>query len=690
LRQPFRGYLRRAGKTTKEYRVDEDTILGQFLEVEHDNMIEDFIVKQSENDDIKPKLSKEDLAKVLGINKETGKIKSIKPGRIYISEGKRYRGFNPSAPFGRVIFPTEEGLMALGRYRKTYLIPEEVYNAFRDFSERGSAIVFYTNRIVSYWKTMAILSHFTSFNINNLVGDTWMVLSQSPAPQKVLSEVSTAINYLTNKSPSLYLKELDKFIKDNDIVNATYIKGELPRIRKASNPLLYILQKSQSFSQFRESIMRIANVSYLLKEMKKGNGPRLVKYYDYMGLKGLSELEALGKVARDILIDYSWVSKTYNRVIRGFAFPFGLWYHKGSILMWKFTARHWGKALLMFLSIPIIATLFNDRNKKTRELEGELPEFMQNRIHFILGENPDGTVRVLAMQLPQDALIGTKIFSIAVNQANLVAIGEKNVREAAVDTLKQWGIKEVKGLLYLTNFFVRFIQGLIQQRDPFDNSSIYSMDPAKMGSAQKLREQALFFIKSVVPIISIYIKDYTLGKPIDLTTKDYMDKLVGLSALGINDIGKRDKIYFEGKEVEWEDVNKLKEIYGNELAILDKMESRWIASDLYPEDFIKTEEYKKTLEEMRDMYAKYVPEFKDILIEDIASGLGERLTNRLGNSTDSAKKWYQIKLNRAKTDEERKEIGKKYREIRQQNMIDAIGAYSKTSRDVFEMYLKSK
>jgi len=578
----------------------------------------------------------------------------------------------------------------LGRYRKTYLIPEEVYNSFRDFSERGSAIVFYTNRIVSYWKAMAILSHFTSFNINNMVGDTWMALSQSPAPQKVLSEITTALNYLINKNPSAYLKELDRFIKDNDIIEGTYIRAELPKIRRASNPIAYILQKSQDFSQFRESIMRIANASYLLKEMKKGNGPKLVKYYDYMGLKGLLELEALGKIARDILIDYSWTSKTFNRVIRGFAFPFGKWYFKGSETIWRFFRRHWGQALLAFLSIPIIAALWNDRDEKTKELEGELPEFMQDRIHFILGENPDGSVRVLAMQLPQDALIGTKIFSIAVNQANLVAIGKKTAKEAAIDTLKQWGIKEAKGIAYLTNFFVRFIQGLIQRRDPYDNSSIYSMDPAKMGTTQKLREQTLFFIKSTVPIISAYIKDYTLGKPLDLTTKNYMDKLVGLGALGINDIGKRDKIYFEGKEVEWEDVDKLKEIYGNELAILDKMESRWIASDLYPEEFIKTKEYKKTLEEMRDMYIKYVPEFKDFPLEDIASGLGERLTNRLGNSTDSAKKWYQIKLERAKTDEEKKKLGEEYKILRQQNMIDAINASSKTAKDVFEMYLKNK
>jgi len=690
LRQPFRGYLKKAGKTTKAYRVDSETILGQFLEMDHDNMIEDFIVKWSEHYNIKPKLSKEKLAEVLGVDKETGRTRSVKPGRIYIIDKKRYRGFNPSMPFGRVIFPTEEGLLALGRYRQTYLIPEEIYNAFRDFSEKGGWIIHILNKAVSQWKSLAILSHFQSFSINNMVGDTWMLLSQSPEPFKVLNELPVVFNYLVQKKLSPYLERLDKFIKDNDIVEGTYIKGELLKIRKARNPYYYILQKSQTVSQFRESILRIANASYLLKEMRKGNAVKLIKYFSYLGLDGLTEEQALGKIARDILVDYSWTSKTFNRWVRGFAFPFATWYFKGSSMMWKFLKKHWGRALIGFLLAPVLASFFNDRNKKTRELEAELPEFIQDRVHFILGENPDGSVRVLNLQLPQDALIGTKIFSIAVNQVNLVAIGAKSLKEAAVDTIKQWGIKEAKGIAYLTNFFARFFIGLFKQKDPYDNSPIYPMDPDKMSEKSKLHYQVLFFIKTTFPIINAYIKDYTLGKPIDVTIKDIIDKLVGLGALGINDIWKRDKVFYEGKEIEWEDYDKKKEMEGKKLEILDKLEDKWVASGLYPEDFIKTEEYKKSLEEMRDMYAEYVPEFKGIPIENIAVGLGETLTNRLGNSTDSARHWYGVQLEKAKTDEEKKKLGEKLKILRQQNLIDALNTGSRITTDVFLKYLEGR
>ncbi len=379
-------------------------------------MIEDFIVDQSIKYDIRPTMTKEQKGKIFGskditrLGKKIKVFNQTKPGRIYFVDGKRYRGFSPSMPFGRVLYPTDEGAMALGKYRKTYLIPEEIYNVFRSFSERGSAPVYHLNRAIGFWKSWAILSHFTSFNINNFVGDSWMAMMQSPNPAKLLKELPTAFSYLAAKNPIGHLLELDKFIKENDIIEGTYIKGELPKIRKSKNPLYYIMRKGQDFSQLRESIMRIADASYLLKEMKRGNGPKLINHFNYMDIKKLPEREALGKVARDILVDYGWVSKTFNRFVRGFAFPFATWYFKGSALVWKYSAKHWGKALLAFLTLPVLASLFNDRNEKTRKMEGELPDFVQNRTHFIIGKNPDGSIKVLSLQLPQDDLIGTKIF----------------------------------------------------------------------------------------------------------------------------------------------------------------------------------------------------------------------------------------------------------------------------------------
>ena len=47
LRTPYRGYLKQAKGSTKEIRMDSDALLGQFLEVDYDNMIQDFIIKIS-------------------------------------------------------------------------------------------------------------------------------------------------------------------------------------------------------------------------------------------------------------------------------------------------------------------------------------------------------------------------------------------------------------------------------------------------------------------------------------------------------------------------------------------------------------------------------------------------------------------------------------------------------------------
>ncbi len=269
-----------------------------------------------------------------------------------------------------------------------------------------------------------------------------------------------------------------------------------------------------------------------------------------------------------------------------------------------------------------------------------------------------------------------------------MAIREKSIKEAATDTLEQWGIKEAKGIAYLMNFSIRFIQGLITKTDPYDNAPVYSMNPDLMTPQQKFFEQSLYFFKTSVPIVSAYIKDYTLGNPMDITVKNTMDKLFGLGALGVFDTYPEDKIYYEGEEVAWDDIQVARTIYGREQAILSNIEDDWVKGGKYPTDFITTEDYKKRLEEIRNMYAEYVPEFKEYPIEDIALALGERLTNRLGNTEDSARRWYKIQLERAKTNEEKRKLGEQYKKMRQENMIEAIGAYSKTSREIFLQYLK--
>ena len=92
------------------------------------------------------------------------------------------------------------------------------------------------NTAMSYWKNMAILSHYPSFNLNNMIGDTYMSLIQAPEPLKFMSNYDVSLNYLknelTNKTHTGYLKELHKFIVDEAVLDASFFQTELPRMLK--------------------------------------------------------------------------------------------------------------------------------------------------------------------------------------------------------------------------------------------------------------------------------------------------------------------------------------------------------------------------------------------------------------------------------------------------------------------------
>jgi len=195
--------------------------------------------------------------------------------------------------------------------------------------------------------------------------------------------------------------------------------------------------------------------------------------FDWMDTKGLNTEQALGKISRDILIDYNATTKTYNRLIRGLFFPFGRWYFSGSKLMFDYYMKHFIRATLGMASLPVIATALNNRSEEVREMERSLPDGLRNRTHIVIGKTPEGTIRTFALQLPHDALIGFKVFSVASNYANQVINNEIGIRDAATKTIKEWGVLEAKGLVYLTNPVVRFIRGLINDKDPYDNQPIY-------------------------------------------------------------------------------------------------------------------------------------------------------------------------------------------------------------------------
>ena len=556
----------------------------------------------------------------------------------------------------RMMIKKDMGLF-LGAEKPSYLIPQEIYKAFEGFSERGSKPLYITNQATGYWKTMAILSRFPTFNLNNLIGDTTMLLMQHPEPFKMLKEIDNSLSYLTKK-PSKYTPfetEFNKFIIDGAIIDASFIH-EIPKIYVAKNPLSYILQKARDVSEFRENIMRVANASYLFKQLKEGRGGQVRTHFDWINTEGLNTQEALGKIAREVLVDYNAQSKTYRRWIRGLALPFGTWYIKGTELIVKWGLKHPFKATAIMSALPIASQVFNNRDEKTKELEMQLPDNLRDSTHFVIGQTKDGTIRIFNLQTPFDALIGTKIFSIAYNQANMVLNGEKTIKEASVDTLKRWAVREVRGIAFLMNPVVRLITGLVNRKDPFDRQPVYPVfDERKLSSLRKNYYRSLYFVKTMTPMLTAYISQ-TQGKirPPEIAIKEVSKNFIGWEALGFRDYNpKTETTLMDGRKIGYDNFEVLDEIGRKEAGIILDITESWIKSGVEPKKYYQSEIFKRHKNKLLELH-------KGTLTPETISSLEERIKkateNDLENNPDNYRFWISNKILATKNLEEKKKL----------------------------------
>jgi len=362
--------------------------------------------------------------------------------------------------------------------------------------------------------------------------------------------------------------------------------------------------------------------------------------------------------------------------------------------------KHWGKALTAFLAAPVAATFYNDRNKESRELEKGLPDSVRDRVHFILGKTADGKTRVLSFQLPQDALIGTKIFSIATSYANRVILGEMTAEEAAIKTLKQWEYKETAGTASLMSPVGRFIVGLssADRRDPYDKAPVYSKDPKDMTAYEYRKQTTLYGIKCMTPFLSASIASYEKGMPQDMAWKQSIDTLVGKRAFGFYDINPKSEVDItleSGKKItlSWDDNAKAEWIGQQVDARLDKIEDGFVKSGQPQADYFNSKEGQKAILDIHKFWEKFEPALNNGLadkekVEFVVNQLGERIINRL-YSAGTLSKWYQVRLGRAKTDEEKTKLGQEYQNLMRFKVEDAIKKQPKTSRQAL-MSLKLK
>lgn len=730
MRRPYRPYTKQAKGTEKAYRQDSETLVDHLARVELDNMLEDWLKTEASKFDITPKLTTEQKAAVRGDKglirfpdaegewHTIDPINHMRPGRIVEIEGKTYRAYSPDKPFSNQLYPvlshfTQGSLipgkfktlletgempppskaMALGMRKRTYLVPDAVYQTFEQFNKpAGGRPLYLLNQANAYGKSLAILSHYPSFHFNNFVGDMFLITMQHPKPHRFFGSMGESLKMLT-KSPekySAYEKGFSEFLKNNSVVDATFIK-ELPSIYKSGNPLKQFLAKTQEISQFRESIQRVANAKYLYDEMLAGRGEAVRKQWDWINTEGLKTEQALGKIARDSFVDYEAVSKMYRGWVRGFALPFGTWYLKMSDLVWRHFSKHPIKTTAALSALPVMASVFNHRSPEVVEMERKLPQTIRDeRIHFVLGETPEGRIKTLVLQTPQDALIGTKIFTVAINQANQVYNKEKTIEQAAKDLLKNWGVAEAKGIAYLMNPAVRLLRGFMEQRDPYDKQPLYPIDPQKLSRQRIWWYRMVYAQKCLVPFLSAYIAD-TEGrlKPRKEAAKDLLNDFIGLPALGIRDYTPKAEIPLPGgATLDYELLEEMRDIQAKESHLLYvRIPEEFIKSGLSPKEYYQSERFFSMLENLAKLNETNISGLFEM---DTWASIEKSIRYQIENDPLTYKFWVQNKIDIVETDEEKRKWGKVAELLRQGRLIEGFERLPKSIQYLIPSHLKQK
>lgn len=726
LKTPYKSYTKRAEGTEKEFHKSLDALTGYWAQVQSDILLEKFIKKQMKRYDAYPSLSREQKVEHFGTDK-ANRVRRPLPGRTYYIEDRegishKYRAYSPDTPFYRQIFMSEEGVPALGRVKNVALIPEPVYNTFKQTAAKGSKELYYINRLTGWWKTMAILSHFPSFNVTNFLGDSYVALMQCPEKQKLLKELPTSFSILRKtmkgKELSPYEKEVWNFIQEEDILGATFMQNNLPRLKRSKSPWKNYLRKglgtARTASNYREAFMRTAYASYLYREgVKRGRAKEIIETHDWIDTspdvetdqKGtvveqeLSTQEKLGKISRDIVTDYSWISKGYRRHLKGLLSPFVTIYTKTTGRIFRMVKKHPLKVAAA-LSAPAMASIgWNYSDDERRELEEQLPGPIRDQVHFVLGKNPDGTIKIwMPTFLPNDIIFGSDIFNKAPLKAMEVATGKKKIGEAAKELLRDTAGEEYRKVTNLVTPVAQVLYGIATGKDPFDQTPIYPRDPSDMTALQRRKFQAIFLGKKMLPPLASGIREWQERIPADVAVEEILEGFAGQGAIGVYDIDKKGKIHWspsgtdEEVELTWDQMEELQKFQSKEAQLVNKIEDKWVESGKVPRDFVETDLYKNSITDVWNLWKEKLPGLekkyptKEKQLEFVQEALGERLANRLGQSPDSAERWYKIQRERAETKEEKERLNKKYQKMRKEAMIEIFRRRTKTAR---EIYLRS-
>jgi hypothetical protein len=367
---------------------------------------------------------------------------------------------------------------------KCYTIPIELKAAFNEFDKKlNNEVLDAINTATKMFKWNAIVSTFERFTINNLGGDEVLVAMKIPQAYKKGGEMWGFLYKLSKKDGEKLLNEKELAYWEFIRKSGTYRVGGVGEqgILETKEPFYRFVAGLQKVNEIRERPVRTMVAMYLKDCVDLGVD--IGKKFPWIDTYGLSQLEAAWKVARE-LPDYAMTSDVYNKIIRGWNFPFATWYIKEGMATSKWLFKTKGKALVPVIGTALSMRLWNNKDKEFRDMESRAPDWYTSSPHINIGKIDDNTLRGWTMPLPPDVFFGWGLLGVfGANYEDYLRHKDDkdlNVRvtykEFINKTVKQWGLVETGKIAWMANVMYPIAGGLIANKDLRTHKAIWDIN----------------------------------------------------------------------------------------------------------------------------------------------------------------------------------------------------------------------
>jgi hypothetical protein len=406
----FRAYLQRQMGGSEDVVINENVLRGYFLQHHMANIIDDFTQEAHDISDIlhgasglKAVSSEDDLRKIFNGGLEP------KPGETYPVNGNRYVGSQPhrgnnmykemvvSAPrldrkiegfldevgddpepwqitqFLDSLTTDEPGetikhlVLAMGKRRKTYLIPEPIYKAINNMKPPSAdPALQYVFRMNQYWRIMTLMQSGLKYQIPNIFGDgintaflgdiravqylpvvyrirNWAkrqhgLLTETIDP-KAIRKATEGQKVQLNDNEQMIVKVMD----DENVLTGSglYETTRLAQEGGIKGTIKKPLSLWTKINYMREANTRIAITAMKLQEFLSTGGRiengqlvgdgKITSVTFGDDIVGLTPQEKIGYIARNAAVDYLWVNEMYRTGINGVILNFATWPQKNAV-----------------------------------------------------------------------------------------------------------------------------------------------------------------------------------------------------------------------------------------------------------------------------------------------------------------------------------------------------------------------